>query len=334
MYRKAFLIVIAFTAIFSSLALADPKDIVWTDDVSINPVIKNPPFGSNRAYFASVVFDKEANIWRAWYDASSSADLSYAESTDPDGKNWTNYKQCTGFTSGVQSKAFVLKVSATQFRMWYMAENRVSGYIVSTCVSTDGVNWTDDQWITGIADPDMQQFGPVERMAVVRLADGSFVSYVRCEETEITPLPDTAQPGRKLLYRYTSKDGIKWTWAGYTGVNDLEGLDGLEFSSVVKHPDRPNVWYAWGNNQNATSPIYSFVSSDDGKTFQLDESPVAVVGDINTESYNVDRNYHASVTYLGNGKWVMFRSVAEPKTTARAAGVEKLSTPVEDWQIH
>ena len=61
-------------------------------------------------------------------------------------------------------------------------------------------------------------------------------------------------------------------------------------------------------------------------------SPVANVGEIGTQPYNAERNYHASVTYLGDGNWVMFRSVAEPKTTARATGVEQL-TSVKDWNF-
>ena len=48
-------------------------------------------------------------------------------------------------------------------------------------------------------------------------------------------------------------------------------FEGFEFSSAVKHPDREGVWYAWGNPQNATNPISSFVSTDDGLTFELDE---------------------------------------------------------------
>jgi hypothetical protein len=328
-YLFLFCLCFAFSA---TVASANPSDITWTDDVALNPVLANTNVGDNRAYYACVIFDSEANKWRAWFDASSGKDIAYAESTDVEGKTWTTTTLCSGFYSGKQSKPFVIQVSPNQFRMWYTSDNRAGGYLISSCVSSDGITWQDDDWVVGIAEPDPTQYGPTERIAVEQLEDGSFVGYVRCEEPEIEEAP--GEPGQKLLYRYTSPDGMDWTWTGYTGVNDAEGMGGMEFSSVVKHPDRENVWYAWGTAANASGPIYSFVSTDDGLTYTLDENPVLGIGEIGTESYNADRNYHASATYQGNGNWVLFRTVAEPKTTARATGVETLpSTAVNHWEL-
>lgn len=315
----------------ATLAMAAPSDITWTDDVSINPVILNQTLGDKRAYYGCVIYDKTAQKWRAWYDASSGKDLGYAESTDVDGKTWTNYQLCKGFSSSQQSKAFVVQTGPSQFRMWYTADQRQGGYYISSCVSSDGVNWTQDDWVTGIAEPDPLQYGPTERIAVFRLDNGSFVAYVRCEEPEIAAVADFL--GTKRLYRYTSSDGKAWTWAGDTGVSSIEGMDGIKFSSVVKHHDKDGVWYAWGCGANSSGPIQSFVSTDDGLTFQLDENPVFGVGEIGTQTYNVDRNYHPSVTYMGQGRWIMYRTVAEPKATARAEGTEPLETPVSAWSL-
>lgn len=321
-----------FLIVATSLVWSAPSDIVWTDDVANNPVIKEPGLtGANRAYYGCVIFDPYAKIWRAWFDASSGADLAYGESSDADGIHWGHYALCKGFTNSFkQSKCFVIQLGPNSFRMWYMADDRVGGYYVNTCASTDGITWADDRWATGIAEPDASTYGATERFTAVQLEDGSFVAYVRCEEPEIA----AAVVGSKRLSRYTSPDGIVWKWTNDTLVNDIEGMDGLEFSSVVKHPDRSGVWYAWGNGANGVNPFYSFVSVDDGLTFTLDENPVSVIGDIGTQTYNVDRNYHPSATYLGSGKWVMFRSVAEPKATARAVGVEKLDTSVRDWSLY
>lgn len=323
---------IALTILLSIPAgWANPSDITWTDDVANNPVILEPGLtDANRAYYGCVIFDPYANIWRAWFDASSGADVGYGASSDPDGISWGSYKLCKGFeTSYKQSKPFVIQLGGNSFRMWYTGDDRVGGYLIYTCVSSDGVTWSQDQWVNGIAEPDPTQYGPIERFAAARLSDGSFVAYVRCDEPEV----EDAMDG-KWLYRYTSSDGINWTWTGYTEANDDEGMEGLEFSSVVKHPDREGVWYAWGNAQNSSGPFYSFVSVDDGLTFTLDENPVADIGEIGTQSYNPDRNYHPSTTYLGNGKWVMFRSVADPKATARATGVEQgLVTDIPAWEL-
>jgi hypothetical protein len=325
------LVALVITTLFAgNSSFADPGDIEWTDNVTDNPVIVSPGFGDNRAYYGHVLFDPHANIWRAWYDASSGYDLSYAESTDAEGLNWTNYTPCVGFTSSQQSKGFVVQLGPNEFRMWYMAEPRGGGYIISSCVSSDGINWENDDWITGIAEPDMNLYGPVERIAVQRLDDGSFVAYTRCEEIDYNDV------GSKRLYRYTSDDGIEWTWTNDTLVSDIEDMSSIEFSSVVKHPDKPEVWYAWGNNANSEGPFQSFVSVDDGLTFTLDENPVAGIGEVGTQTFNQDRNYHGSATYLGDGNWIMFRTVAEPKATAIATGKEEIETslPTKFWELH
>ncbi len=316
-------------------AWSNPSDIVWTDDVENNPVIGSPGFGDNRAYYGQVIFDPIANIWRAWYDSSSGYDVGYAESTDSEGINWTNYAPVTGFTTSRQSKAVVLQIEDSLFRMWYMADERDQGYSVYTAVSSDGINWGDDQIIEGIVYDNLgsSQWGPVERIAVTQLEDGTFTAYCRCEEPFLDAALEWFDQGKKL-FRYTSEDGINWTWGGYTGVNEIEGFESLEFSSVVKHPDIEDVWYAWGSMANSERPIYSFVSTDDGLTFELDEDPVANVGDYQTQPYNQNRNFHASVTYLGNGEWVMFRSTADPKTTSRATGIEEISSPIDHWYLY
>lgn len=329
MKKFGFLVFVFFMALATGWAA--PSDIVWTDDVTNNPVILEPGVtDANRAYYGTVIYDPYAKIWHAWFDASSGADLCYGKSSDIDGIQWGNYALCKGFSiSYKQSKAFVIQLAENSFRMWYTADDRIGGYYINTCVSTDGITWSDDQWAVGIAEPDASSYGPIERFTAVRLADGTFVAYVRCEEPEI----EAALEGKRLS-RYTSPDGIHWTWTHDTLVNDIEGMESLEFSSVVKHPDKEGVWYAWGNTANSSGPFFSFVSVDDGLTFTLDENPVAVIGDLATQSYNVDRNYHPSATYLGNGNWVMFRTVAEPKATARSTGLEPIDVSVGEWSIY
>jgi len=330
-WKSIFLFSVMIASFIGVAAWADPIDIVWTDDVAHNPVIVSPGVtDANRAYYGCVIFDSYANKWRAWFDASSGADVTYGESSGADGVQWGSYALCKGFGTSKQSKPFVIQLANDSFRMWYCADNRGGGYMINTCVSKDGVNWTNDEWINGIAEPNPVDFGPVERFAAVRLQDGSFVAYVCCQEPEIADAP----PDGKFLHRYTSPDGINWTWTNYTGVNDGEGMGGMEFSSVVKHPEKAGVWYAWGNPSNSSGPFSSFVSTDDGLTFTLDEKIVLDIGEVGTQAYNKDRNYHPSATYMGNGQWVMFRSVAEPKATAIAMGVEDIGTPVGAWELY
>ena len=232
---------VMFVAALASLAMAQsPADIVWTDDVANNPVIVEPGLtDANRAYYGAVIFDEHANIWRAWFDASSGRDVGYGESTGPEGINFGSYALCGGFSTGRQSKPYVVQLGPNSFRMWYTADERASGYIINTCISTDGVTWTDDRDCVGIAEDDPTAYGPVERIAVARLDDGSFVAYVDCEEPDnydaYEPLTEYEVVGTKLLHRYTSTDGINWTWTNYTLTNEATDLANMEFSSVVKH---------------------------------------------------------------------------------------------------
>lgn len=324
----------ALTLSIAGFAQAAPSDITWTDAVENNPVIANPGFSDNRAYHTHVIFDADAGIWRAWYDAGSGRDVGYAESTDASGLTWGDYTPVVGFETTRQSKVYVLQLEPSLYRMWYMAGDRSGGYQINTALSNDGMDWFDDQPISGMAEDDMTQFGPVERIAIDREADGTFVAYCRTQEPFVNDQTwEWFETRGKLLFRYTSENGVDWTWTGYTGVNDIEELSGFEFQSVVRHPDRDGVWYAFGNNNNSSGPLHSFVSTDGGHTFELDEFIVDVVGDIGTQSYNQDRNYNPSVTYLGGGEWVMFRSTSNPHTTSVAFGVEEIDTPVRNWSI-
>lgn len=323
--------------LLSQLSFSKPSDIQWVDGVDVNPVIKEPGLtDANRAYYPFVLFDASANKWRAWFDASSGADVGYAESEGPDGLVWGNYALCDGFDTGVQSKVHVIQLGENSFRMWYMADARTTGYQINTAVSSDGVTWTEDTPITGMAGDDMVTFGPIERIAVVQDDDGSFVAYCRCEEFFLDAAIEFFDQG-KFLFRYESTDGVAWTWTGYTGVGDFAGYEGFEFSSVVKHPDLENTWYAWGNNQNSAGPIASFVSTDGGIIFDLDEEIINVIGEAGTQSYNQERNFHPSATYLGNGDWVMFRSVShDPHATGIAWGTEPglVGSSVPSWELY
>jgi len=307
--KKSFACLIVLTVLTFPVyfATANPSDITWTDGVDVNPVIKAPGLtDANRAYHPAVLFDTFANKWRAWFDASSGADVGYGESEGPDGLVWTNLSLCNGWeNSSKQSKPQVVQLGPDSFRMWYMADARTTGYQINTAVSSDGITWSEDQPVSGIAEDDMTIFGPIERIACAILADGSFVAYTNVDEFFLDAAAEFFDQG-KFLFRYVSEDGINWTWTGYTGVGDFSGFEGFEFSSVVKHPDREGVWYAWGNNSNFTSSFSSFVSTDDGLTFELDEEIVNEIGQTGTQTFNQERNFNPSATYLGNGNWVMF----------------------------
>jgi hypothetical protein len=113
---------------------------------------------------------------------------------------------------------------------------------------------------------------------------------------------------------YTSADGIAWSLQGPTDISVAN------ITSILDHPDRPNTMYAFGYSNDSTST--SHVSTDGGKSWADDEEPINHVGESLTQTWNQDRNYNPQAIYRGSGKWILFRTVAEPKRTAYATGVE------------
>ena len=113
---------------------------------------------------------------------------------------------------------------------------------------------------------------------------------------------------------YVSPDGIRWALQGPVEISVAN------ITSIVQHPDRQSTFYAWG--YSADGNMTSHVSTDGGKTWADDEETVNTIGESGTQPWNDSRNYNPQAIYRGQGKWVMFRTVAEPKRTAYATGVE------------
>jgi hypothetical protein len=204
----------------------------------------------------------------------------------------------------------VIQLDANTFRMWYEGPGGgTPGYEVRTAISRDGVNWTEDVACTGIVKIDANSKGPNEHFAVCRRRDGLFYALA---ETDATDEEEGIRDAR--MNAYTSADGIAWTLQGPVEISVAN------ITSIIDHPDRPNTMYAFGYAGDQTTT--SHLSTDGGKTWQDDESPINTVGEAGTQSWNVDRNYNPQAIYRGSGRWVLFRTVAEPKRTAYATGVE------------
>lgn len=287
---------------------AAPRDITWTEGLP-NPVTGDPGFGDGRTYYASVLYDASAGKYRIWFDASSGRDIGYGESVGDDPTKFGNYQRITGIPDG-SSKCHVVQLEANLFRIWYMGPGRTPGYEVRTAISHDGVNWTQDVACTGIVKIDANLKGPNEHFGVCRKRDGTFFALAQTDPSEEPEIRDAT------MNAYTSTDGIHWTLQGPVEISVAN------ITSIVDHPDRPNTIYAFGYSNDFTCT--SHVSTDGGKTWQDDEEAVNNVGQAGTHEWNQARNYNPQAIYRGNGRWVFFRTVAEPKRTAYATGVEAL----------
>jgi hypothetical protein len=283
---------------------AAPRDITWTEGTP-NPVTGDPGFGTGRTYYASVLFDANAGKYRIWFDSASGAQIGYGESIGDDPTSFGKYQLVKGLHTS-SSKSHVIQLGPDSFRMWYAGLGGTPGYEIRTATSTDGINWSDDVPITGIVPEDPDANGPNEHFAVVRKLDGSFFALAQTV---------AEREGERVMNAYTSADGIAWTLQGATDISVAN------ITSIVDHPNRPNTMYAFGYRGDV-GPATSHVSTDGGKTWADDEEPINVVGEIGTQDWNQDRNYNPQAIYRGDGRWVMFRTVAEPKLTAYATGVE------------
>jgi hypothetical protein len=283
---------------------AAPSDITWTEGTP-NPVTGDPGFGTGRTYYASVLFDSQAGKYRIWFDSASGAQIGYGESNGDDPTSFGKYQLVKGLHAS-SSKSHVVQLGPDSFRMWYAGPGGTPGYEIRTATSTDGINWSDDVPVTGLVPEDADTNGPNEHFAVTRKLDGSFYGLAQTI---------AEREGDRAMNAYTSTDGIAWTLQGPVEISVAN------ITSIVDHPDRPNTMYAFGYSGDV-GPDTSHVSTDGGKTWADDEAAINNIGEIGTQEWNQDRNYNPQAIYRGSGRWVMFRTVAEPKRTAYATGVE------------
>jgi YD repeat-containing protein len=287
---------------------AAPHDITWTEGTP-NPVTGDPGFGGGRTYYASVLYDATAGKYRIWYDSSSGANIGYGESVGDDSTRFGNYQLVTGLNAA-SSKCHVVQLGPNSFRIWYSGPGNTPGYEVRTAISSDGVHWSEDVACTGIVANDPNSHGPNEHFGVGRKRDGTYFALAETDaaaDAEVDVRDAT-------MNAYTSTDGIAWQLQGPVEI------DVANITSIVDHPDRPNTLYAFGYSGDGNST--SHVSTDGGKTWADDEATLNHVGESGTQEWNQDRNYNPQAIYRGSGRWVLFRTVAEPKRTAYATGVE------------
>lgn len=302
------MLVSLFCIASAGAAWAAPRDIIWTEGAT-NPVTGDPGFGDGRTYYASVLYDADAGKYRIWFDSSSGANIGYGESVGDDPTRFGNYQLVTGLNSS-SSKCHVVQLAPNSFRMWYSGPGNTPGYEVRTAISSDGVHWSADVACTGIVANDPNSHGPNEHFGVCRKRDGTFFALAETDAAENAE----ADVRDATMNAYTSTDGVAWKLQGPANISVAN------ITCIVDHPDRPNTLYAFGYSGDGTST--SHLSTDGGKTWADDEDSLNHVGESGTQPWNQDRNYNPQAIYRGNGRWILFRTVAEPKRTAYATGVE------------
>jgi len=158
---------------------------------------------------------------------------------------------------GTYADADVLKISDTQWRMYYSIQPEVSGnnFEVYSSTSTDGKTWT-------------QEAGTRKTMAtfpdVVKLSDGRYRMYFQ---------------SAGLIKSAISTDGLKFTDESGTRIDKTNSenltFDNVAAPSVLLQPDGTYVMVYRGtintryaaNTPNPTTQVLMWATSTDGLTF-------------------------------------------------------------------
>lgn len=124
---------------------------VWTDQVSVNPLVYNIPNGTGQVRLGDVVWDPVTSVFNMYV---SSDNVTMDLFTSPDGLTWTAYSgnpvwqssQVIGITGVYEvSNMGVLRADATHWYGYYSHRSTQLGTLPSIRLATspDGKSWTD-----------------------------------------------------------------------------------------------------------------------------------------------------------------------------------------------
>lgn len=276
----------ALAAVFPAAALAQEKwSIEWTDLSDANPLELNEV--GDRSYMPYVLHDEswpEESRFRMWFDYASINGIAYAESAD--GIVWTNQTAVTGLNGeGEQTAGRAVALYGPDweypFRLYYYG-NPGGVWQVRVAESADGINFVNDQVAISAENSQLGSF-----------PDGHAVLRV---------------PGQEEPYRMFYNAG-----SGVMMATSADGYQFIDFDFVPIPPAmQPTCAIAIGQNdyrmwsfENNTEIQY-YVSSDAYNWEPWD--PVDNAGGLgDAGSWNANRNYYASVVYLGGGRFMMWR---------------------------
>ncbi len=289
-----------FVVLLTVPAIAQEKwDIEWTDSET-NPIDLSGL--GDRWYMPYGVYNEdwpEESRFRIWFDYASINGLGYAES--PDGVNWGEPVAVEGInTEGSSSagRAVVLYEPSWEkpFRLYYYC-NAEDTWQVRVAESDDGVHFENDQASIWAGES-----------ALGTYPDGHAVLY---------------QPGRpepfRMFYRAggaimmaVSEDGYEFFDFDYVPYS--EGMQPICVITIGQ-----NDYRMWAFRDNTAN---QYLVSSDGFNWTLWDDPVNEVGGLGEAgAWNDERNYYASVAYLGDGRFKMWRAGKNLETGAYRSGV-------------
>lgn len=262
-------------------------DMVWTDH-GRNP-IRLTGIGE-RSYMPYILYNRdwpEESRYRIWYDYASINGIAYSYSAD--GLDWASGVEVTGLNtegSSSQGRPVVLYNPewSLPYRLYYYG-NPGDQWQVRVAESADGIAFENDQ--IALVGGGLGTF-----------PDGHAVAYFPGREE---PFWMYYMGGDGILYA-SSTDGYFFQEWGYIN-NITDPFFSAQPTQVFQMAQNDYRMFAFDNNTRI-----QYLVSANGYDWELWENPIAGVGELGAAgSWNDQRNYYASIAYLGDGRFIMAR---------------------------
>ncbi len=261
-------------------------DITWTD-YGDNPIGLDGV--GDRAYMPYALYNEDwpaESRYRIWYDYASINGIGYAESTD--GIELSNKVAVTGLNTegtSIGGRPVVLYDTSWDkpFRLYYYC-NPDNIWQIRVAESSDGINFENDQLSLSAEDSSLGTY-----------PDGHAVLY----------FPGQYEPFR-MFYRGSG---------GIMVATSEDGYEFIDFYDIVPLPPAMQPTSAISIGQNdyrmwafVDNTAIQYLVSSDGYNFEVWDDPVNGVGSLGEAgAWNDQRNYYATVVYLGQGRFKMWR---------------------------
>ncbi len=311
---------VLFAVVLVSMGSVDAQEkwmIEWTDRPDVNPLELNEV--GDRSYMPYVLYNEDwpaESRFRMWFDYASINGIAYAQSAD--GITWTNQVAVSGLNEEGESKAgraVVLYEPSWEkpFRIYYYG-NPEEVWQVRVAESADGINFENDQLAISALDSSLGTY-----------PDGHAVLY----------MPGQEEPFRMF---YRAGDGIML-------ATSLDGYEFIDFDIVPLPPAmQPSCILAIGQNDYRmwafeTNTENQYLVSSDGFNWEPWYTMDNVAGLGGAGSWNENRNYYASVVYLGGGNFMMWRGGRNDTTGLYRTGVAEgfdaqlAQTNIGQWDV-
>ncbi|MEW6238135.1 MAG: hypothetical protein AB1656_22325 [Candidatus Omnitrophota bacterium] len=288
MGKRLFAWILLAGVLFSLEAIALEKwDITWTDYAQ-NPVTLTGI--GDRAYMPYILYNRDwpaESQYRIWYDYASINGIAYSYSSD--GVKWAPGAAVSGLNtegSSTQGRPVVLYNPEWNYpyRIYYYG-NPGDVWQVLVAESRNGIAFENNQQA-------------LSGGGLGTYPDGHAVAY----------FPGRAEPfwmyyrGSTGILYASSLDGYSFVEWGYVNVAN-DPLFAAQPTQVFQMAQNDCRMFAFVDNTSI-----QYLVSANGYDWELWENPIAGVGKVGASgAWNDQRNYSASIAYLGDGRFIMAR---------------------------